>query len=146
MTARASTSRCRLVALAALAGVWAGQAALPTASRAATSQCTPSGLDSSARELARVAQITAETYATDHNGSYVGLTPAVEHSYESLIPIRPSHSHAYLSYARGSQTGYTVVTTGGANTFTIRVRNGMITRTWRGSMGPGCVSNGSGTW
>jgi hypothetical protein len=146
VTSRASTYRSRLVALAALAGVWAGQAALPAGSGAATSQCTPSGLDSSAKDLARTAQIVAETYATDHNGSYVGLSPAVERRYESAVPIRPSRGQAYLSSARGTKTGYTVVVTAGANTFTIRNRNGIITRTWRGSMGPGCVSNGSGTW
>ena len=29
--------------------------------------------DAAAKELARTAQTTAETYATDHNGSYEGL-------------------------------------------------------------------------
>ena len=33
--------------------------------------------DSSAKELARTAQTTMETYATDHNGNYEGATAAV---------------------------------------------------------------------
>ncbi len=147
MTSRPFTFRPRLVALAALAGVCVAQAALPASSGAATSRCMPSTSDTAAMELARVAQVTAETYGTDNLGSFAGLSPAVIHRYETTIPIRPSHGPPYLSYATGSKTGYEVVATAGANTFTIRRdRSGSISRTWRGSMGPGCVSNGSGTW
>ena len=32
--------------------------------------------DASAKELARTAQTTAETYATDHGGNYTGMTIA----------------------------------------------------------------------
>src|SRR3984885_1874147 len=38
--------------------------------------------DASAKEMARTAQTTAETYATDHNGEYTGMSVAELHSYE----------------------------------------------------------------
>src|SRR6201992_3215123 len=43
--------------------------------------------DASAKELARTAQTTAETYATDHEGSYEGLTAAKLKEYEPSIQI-----------------------------------------------------------
>lgn len=42
--------------------------------------------DSAAKELARTAETTAETYATDHNGEYGGLSVAELHAYEATIP------------------------------------------------------------
>ena len=41
--------------------------------------------DASAKELARTAQTAAETYATDHNGNYTGLTPRRWHTIEPTI-------------------------------------------------------------
>jgi len=42
--------------------------------------------DASAKELVRSAFTTAETYATDHEGKYEGLTLAELHKYEATIP------------------------------------------------------------
>ncbi len=39
--------------------------------------------DSSAKELARTAQTTAETFATDHGGSYTGMTIGELQAYEA---------------------------------------------------------------
>ena len=39
--------------------------------------------DSSAKELARTAQTTAETYATDNNGEYTGMTTDELTKYET---------------------------------------------------------------
>jgi type IV pilus assembly protein PilA len=41
--------------------------------------------DASSKELARTAQTVAETYATDHEGLYTGLSVAEEKSYEPSI-------------------------------------------------------------
>jgi len=41
--------------------------------------------DASAKELARTSQTVAETYATDHEGLYTGLSVAEEKSYEPSI-------------------------------------------------------------
>ena len=43
--------------------------------------------DASAKELARTAQTTAETIATDHSGDYTTVTPTTLNSTEPSIPI-----------------------------------------------------------
>src|SRR5437879_6659532 len=53
--------------------------------------------DSSAKELARTAQTTAETYATDHGGEYTGLNATELHAYESSIQTSAGSGNAYLS-------------------------------------------------
>ena len=51
--------------------------------------------DASAKELARTAQTTAETYATDHGGNTAGLTTAELQKYETgLKSCRPSGNAA----------------------------------------------------
>ena len=52
--------------------------------------------DSSAKELARTAQTTSETYATDHGGSYTGMTIAELQAYEKTIPSCPNTANACL--------------------------------------------------
>src|SRR5664279_3652067 len=61
--------------------------------------------DSSAKELARTAQTTAETYATDHNGSYTGISPAVLKTYESTLQTAAGNGNAYLSAAEATEGG-----------------------------------------
>jgi type IV pilus assembly protein PilA len=99
--------------------------------------------DASAKELARTAQTTAETVATDHNGDYTTVSPTTLHAAEASIPIATG-TNAWLSSASGTATGYTVTTTSVPtnNTFTITNTAGVITRTCTGTTG-GCVNN---TW
>jgi type IV pilus assembly protein PilA len=99
--------------------------------------------DASAKELARTAQTTAETVATDHNGSYTTVSPTTLHAAEASIPIA-SGNNAWLSAAVGTATGYTVTTTAvpAGDTFTITNASGAVTRTCTGTTG-GCVG---GTW
>ncbi len=99
--------------------------------------------DASAKELARTAQTTAETVATDHNGDYSTVSPTTLNAAEASIPI-VSGSNAWLSSATGSGTGYVVTTTSvpTGNTFTITNASGVVTRTCTGTTG-GCVG---GTW
>src|SRR5439155_14287045 len=54
--------------------------------------------DASAKELARTAQTTAETVATDHNGDYTTVSPTTLHAAEASIPI-VSGNNAWLSAA-----------------------------------------------
>jgi type IV pilus assembly protein PilA len=61
--------------------------------------------DSSAKELARTAQTTAETFATDHSGSYTGLSTAVEKEYEPTIQTAAGNNNAYLSAAEATEAG-----------------------------------------
>ncbi len=43
--------------------------------------------DASAKELARTAETTAETYSTDHGGAYENMTAKVLNEYEKTIPL-----------------------------------------------------------
>jgi type IV pilus assembly protein PilA len=104
--------------------------------------------DASAKELARTAQTTAETVATDNNGSYVTITgPAALNAVEKSIPTTEVNGAASLSGALGSATGYTVTAKAGAssgNTFTIeRNSNGEVTRTCTVTGKGGCPASGS---
>jgi type IV pilus assembly protein PilA len=88
--------------------------------------------DVSAKELARTAQTTAETYASDHNGSYEGLTQEEINKIETSVPLAAgSNQEAFLKTVTGSATGYEVTTEAPTteDTFTITNTSGMITRT-----------------
>jgi type IV pilus assembly protein PilA len=108
--------------------------------------------DASAKELARTAQTTAETVATDHNGDYSTVSQSTLSATEPSIPV-VTGSNAWLSAATGSLTGYVVTTTSvpTGNTFTITNTAGVITRTCTiaGTNAGGCERTGAtsaGTW
>ena len=110
--------------------------------------------DSSAKELARTAETTAETYATDHGGNYAGMSAAGLQNDEKTISIGcPTSANACLKAVTpegaGSE-GYTVTTEAtDGHTFSIkRSADGTIERSCSpagktGSEGGGCQS---GSW
>ena len=108
-------------------------------------------VDASAKELARTAQTTAETIATDNGGQYNAVTPALLNSYEPTIPTSAAtaNNNAWISAAGGTATGYSVVATaaGGTDTFTITNTAGSISRTCSTTLSnkvdTGCPN---GTW
>jgi type IV pilus assembly protein PilA len=92
--------------------------------------------DAAAKTLAHTSEVAMETYATDHTGSYAGVSaPADVKAVEQSINITPGNTDAYLSSATGSATGYTVVAisepTG--DQFTVTNSSGTVTRTCSGS-------------
>ncbi len=105
--------------------------------------------DASAKELARTAQTTAETIATDNNGSYASITaPSVLNGIEKSIPTSEVNGAAYLSAATGTATTWTVTAkasaASGGDTFTIsRNANGEIERTCTTAGKGSCPSTGS---
>jgi len=108
--------------------------------------------DASAKELARTAETTAETYATDHEGKYTPMTAAELHAYETGLPTcAESKANACLSSVTPGSEGYTV-TTEAANTgdkFSItRAAGGAITRKCESTTGTktGCSGGPSGSW
>ncbi len=110
-------------------------------------QTTKAGA-ASAQELAHAAQIAAEDYATDHNGSYAGLTAGMLTQYDAAIQTSQGNGNAYVvSVTNATATGYVVTTApaGGATTFSINRTGGLITRTCTpaGVVKGGCVS---GSW
>ena len=107
--------------------------------------------DASAKELARTAQTTAETYATDHGGNYAGMTIAELQAYEKTIIGCPSTSNACLKTVTVAGAGneeYTVTAEAtDGHTFSIkREANGATKRTCTpegktGSEGGGCQNS-----
>jgi type IV pilus assembly protein PilA len=115
--------------------------------------------DASAKELARTAQTTAETLATDANGSYAGIgtpssatTLAALKAVEPTINTDPASKNAYLSLATGDASSYSVTAKSVPtnNTFTVaRDSSGNVTRTCTiptaGGNAGGCQNVGAGT-
>jgi type IV pilus assembly protein PilA len=106
--------------------------------------------DASAKELARTAQTTMETIATDNNGSYTSVTaPAGLAAVEKSINTSSTNNQAYLSTATGGAGGYTVVATAAVtgDSFTIVNASGVITRTCSAGTGMGDPGGcAAGTW
>jgi type IV pilus assembly protein PilA len=106
--------------------------------------------DASAKELARTAQTTAETFGTDHNGSYENLSPTILKEYEPSIQIVSGHGNAYVSGAKSTEEnkGYEVTASStDGHTFTLkRLANGEVERICTptgktGSEGGGCQNS-----
>jgi type IV pilus assembly protein PilA len=111
--------------------------------------------DASAKELARTAQTTAETYATDHEGKYTGLTVAELKAYEPSIQTATGNGNAYLNGAGAvavveSGEGYEVTATStNGDLFKIhRTSAGVVERTCENSGGGHKVGTGcsTGSW
>jgi type IV pilus assembly protein PilA len=69
------------------------------------------GYDASAKELARTAETTAETIATDSGGSYQNVSPSLLNAYESTIQTSATGSNAWVVAAAGTLNSYYVATT-----------------------------------
>jgi type IV pilus assembly protein PilA len=87
--------------------------------------------DAQAKELARTAETTAETIATDNSGSYATVSVAELEKYEPSIETVAQTKEAYVSAVTATPTTYilTAKSTSG-DTFTIeRLATGEIKRT-----------------
>jgi type IV pilus assembly protein PilA len=91
--------------------------------------------DSLAKELARTGAQAAETYSTDHNFEYAGLTTKVMHEYEPGIQTAAGNNNAYLNGEAAtavieSNKGYEVTATApNGDKFTFRrAASGEVTR------------------
>ena len=101
--------------------------------------------DASAKELARTAQTTAETIATDNNGDYSTVTTAKLAEVEKSIPLTEVNGAAFLSAGTGEAKGYTVTATAGkasGDTFTIENKEGVVKRTCTTAGKGSCPSSG----
>ncbi len=98
--------------------------------------------DASAKELARTAQTTAETIATENSGSYANVSPTELNKVEKTIPTKEENNNAWISAASGSAEEYSVTATAPStkDTFTITNKKGLVTRTCSGT-GGGCSSS-----
>ncbi len=103
--------------------------------------------DAQAKEMARTGQTAAETYATDHNGSYQGMSVA---ALQGIEPSLNDASGATFTAATpdAANQGYTVTAkSSNGNTYSItRADNGQVTRACTAATSPnsgGCVG---GSW
>jgi len=104
--------------------------------------------DAAAKELAHSMQVATETYATDHSGSYIGLTLQILNQYEATIQTTSGNGNAYASAVTPTATGYTITAAStDGNTFSIIRTGGATTRSCfaagGGTVNGGCVN---GTW
>jgi type IV pilus assembly protein PilA len=107
--------------------------------------------DASAKEMARTAQTTAETYATDHSGSYGSLSVGELKKYEPSIQTAAGNNAAWVSAATEIESGggfeVTATSSIAGHTFTVvKKANGTMERTCTpagktGSEGGGCQSS-----
>jgi type IV pilus assembly protein PilA len=97
--------------------------------------------DASAKELARTAQTTAETIATDNGGDFSTIKTNKDiNAVEKSIPTTEVNGAAFLSAALGEAKGYSVTATAGkasGNTYTIESKEGVVKRT--------CTKEGTGS-
>jgi len=109
--------------------------------------------DASAKELARTAETTAETFSTDHSGEYKWGTEGLKelNAYEKTIPIVASTKEAYLEAATEVESGkgykVTAVSTTGDKFSIEKTGTGSVNRTCTTASGKtpegGCVND---TW
>ncbi len=95
-------------------------------------------VDAAAKELAHTAQVAAESFATDNNGAYTGLSPTILNSYESTIQVGAGGNNAYIASPAGAS--------GGANTYTVtatatNLDTFSITRNADGTITRSCTTN-----
>jgi type IV pilus assembly protein PilA len=105
--------------------------------------------DAQAKELARTSETTAESIATDHNGTYNSVTVAELKNVEPTIPIAVTTKGAYLSATTSGSGEYSVtVTATDGNEFTIsRASSGLITRRCTSAAGKHlCAGSETSTW
>ena len=101
--------------------------------------------DTQAKVIARTAQTAMETYATNNNGSYSNVTPALLSAIEPTL-ILSSTTGAYLQTATASAANvYTIVASNPVttNAFTVVNSAGTITRTCTTANQGGCPAGGS---
>jgi type IV pilus assembly protein PilA len=93
--------------------------------------------DAQAKELARTAQTTAETIATDNNGSYASLSQTELSKYEKSIPVSGGEGTACsgtttcIIKAKGTATTYEVESESPVTKDKFKIENneGAVTRT-----------------
>jgi len=107
-------------------------------------------VDVSAKSLARSAETTAETIATDNDGSYANVNSAELQLVEPTIRTAPNGRDAYVSATTSSKTQYSVTVTAatGGDEFTIsRTPEGGVTRTCASPISKtGCGGGETSSW
>jgi type IV pilus assembly protein PilA len=105
--------------------------------------------DAQAKELARTAQTTTETIATDNDGSYEKVSPVSLNAEEPALGITAGAAKAYLNKASGGKSNYSVTAkSSNGDEFTIsRNAAGEVTRECVSAPGKNdCGGRESSSW
>jgi type IV pilus assembly protein PilA len=105
--------------------------------------------DAQAKELARTAQTTAETIATDDNSEYEKVTTTELHKYEPTIRTSAGGGEAYISSTTHGKSEYSVTATSeNGDEFTItRNSKGEVSRQCKSATGKAdCAGSSSSSW
>jgi type IV pilus assembly protein PilA len=103
--------------------------------------------DASAESLARNAATAMETYATNNNGSYANVTPALLNTITPALNVTSNTNQAYLSSATaGTSTGYTIVAVSPTDTVNFTLANTNGTETFNCSAANTGACSAAGTW
>jgi type IV pilus assembly protein PilA len=105
--------------------------------------------DTQAKELARTAETTAETIATDHNSEYEKVTPTELHKYEPTIRITAGGGESYVSSTTPGKDEYSVTAKSeNGDEFTItRNSKGEISRECKSASGKAdCAGSATSSW
>jgi len=104
-------------------------------------------VDASAKELAHTAQVAAETYATQNDGTWTGMSPAALTAIEATIPTSSTSDPYLSSVTNAAASGYTLTISDvkSHETFTIARLYGSVTRSCTPAVGlnGGCDA---GSW
>jgi type IV pilus assembly protein PilA len=110
---------------------------------------TAKATNTQAKELARTAETTAETIATDNDGSYEGVSVEALAKVEPSIRTSASHTEAFLSGATHGEHEYSVTATASdGDEFTITKKaSGVVTRRCVSPVTKtGCAGGESSSW
>ena len=101
--------------------------------------------DAQAKELARTAQTTMETCATDNNGAYTGCNQAKLEEYEPSLKTNATKEASLTTVEAGTSTFKVTATSTSKDTFTVeKLAGGEVKRLCsQSSGGKGCPS---GSW
>jgi type IV pilus assembly protein PilA len=101
-----------------------------------------------AKSLAGSAATAVAAFAADNNGSYEGLTPSALHQQEPDIDVTKSTGDAFISRAKGTNSGYTLTAKAtNGDEFTITDTAGEMKRTCVSTLTQtGCAGAKKSNW
>ena len=102
--------------------------------------------DAKAKEVLHSAQVAIETYATEHNGAYVGATNANLHAIEPSMPaLATEKPEITIVDKAGTKPGYEITVkseSASGNTFTVKNEEGTLTYNCTTGGNGGCPTGG----
>ncbi len=105
--------------------------------------------DADAKEMVRTAETTAETIATEHDGSYQQVSAETLHQTEPAVRVAASSGAVYVSGVSASEDSYslTVKAVNGDELTVSRDPNGAIARTCASPvLKTGCAGGETASW